>query len=77
MKKLLIVLPLLIVGCKKKEVTPTTPTTCNCYKTTYTIGAGGAYHYTSQTSPFIDLCAKNGTVEYQGTGVYKIVWTCN
>lgn len=76
MKKLLIVLPLLMVGCKKKEVTPE-PTTCNCYKTTYTIGAGGNYYYSSQTSPFVDLCAKNGTIEYQWTGVYKIVWTCN
>jgi len=42
-----------MVGCKKKDVTPE-PTTCNCYKTTYTIGAGGNYYYSSQTSPFVD-----------------------
>lgn len=80
MKKLLIVLPLLMVGCKKKEVTPTpTPTappTCNCYKTTYLLGAGSNYFYDSQTSTFVDLCSKNGTVEYQMSGIYKIVWTC-
>ena len=77
MKRLIIVLPLLMIfGCKKKEVT-TTPTTCNCYKTTYTLGAGGSWNYSSQTSPFVDLCAKNGTIEYTGTGVYKTVWTCN
>jgi len=78
MKKLLIIVPFIFLACKKKEVTPpTTPSTCNCYKTTYTLGAGGNYYYSSQTSPFVDLCAKNGTIEYQGTGIYKIVWTCN
>ncbi len=76
MKKLLIVLPLLMVSCKKKEIT-TTPTTCNCYKTVYYQGAGGNYFYESQTAPFVDLCVKNGTIEYSGVGMYKTVWTCN
>ena len=77
MKKLIIAIPFLLIGCKKKEITLTTPTTCNCYTTKYTKGAGGNYYYSSQTSPFIDLCAKNGMIEYSETGMYKTVWTCN
>lgn len=77
MKKLLIALPLLMVSCKKKEVTPTTPTTCNCYKSYYHQVANGNYYLDSQSEPFVDLCAKDGMVEYSGVGMYKTVWTCN
>jgi hypothetical protein len=78
MKRLLIILPLLFIGCKKKDTTPppTTPSTCNCYQIVYAIGAGGAYHYDHTTSTTVELCAKDGTVEYQGSGVYKFVWVC-
>lgn len=77
MKKILIVLPLVFMACKKKEVTQNEPTNCNCYKTIYHKGAGGNYFYDSQTTPFVDLCVKNGTTEYSETGIYKTVWTCN
>ena len=77
MKKILIVLPLVFMACKKKEVTQNEPTTCNCYKTVYYQGAGGNYFWSSQTEPFVDLCAKDGMVEYSNMSMYKTVWTCN
>lgn len=67
----------MLIGCKKKDTTPTTPSTCNCYKREYTKGAGGVYYFTTQSDVFVDLCAKNGLIEYSGMGIYKIVWTCN
>ena len=79
MKKLLIILPVVLFSCKKKDTTPPTPptpATCNCYQIVYSIGAGGVYHYDHTTSTSVELCEKDGTVEYQATGIYKLVWHC-
>jgi hypothetical protein len=74
----LIVSALILLSCKKKNTTPppTTPATCNCYQTVYVLGAGGNYYYDYTTSTSVELCAKDGTIEYQGSGIYKLVWTC-
>ena len=75
-KKLIILISLIVLSCKKDEIKQSTPSTCNCYERheqidTYTdsnnaIHVGWIFQYNTTTQP--DLCSKQtGEWIYSGT----------
>jgi hypothetical protein len=65
MRKILILIPLLALSCKKEE---TTVKECNCYQQNEHLGAGGVWTITSTTTPQPDLCSKE-TGQYMETSM--------
>lgn len=78
MKKTILTLAVLtlLISCKKENKAPTPPSnTCECYKQYQQMGAGGVWFDTYDTSPFSDLCEKDGDIVEESLMI-RYIYVC-